>query len=102
MTAELEHQETVGVIRSMLESVAGTIAKIDEKIVSHGERLASVAAKLEQVAMKADLAVAIETHRSSCAKNKVDLQSYAKSIGMILGAIGVLVGAIAAAYGFTR
>ena len=95
-------QGEMGIILASMDSMAATIIRIEDRQIEHGERLAATCARMEAMATRAEISGEIDEHQATCDRNKMDMSNYAKSIGIILGALSALVAAIAAAYNFTH
>ena len=87
----------MGVVLAAMDGLGAAILRIESRLAEQGERIAGACARMEMTASRGDISDLINTHRAQCAKARVDLKSYAQSVGIILAAVGTLVGAIAAA-----
>jgi hypothetical protein len=87
----------MGVILAAMDGLGAAVLRIESRLTEQGERIAAACARMESVATRSDVSQIVDVHRAQCVKAQVNLTTYAKSVGIILAAVGTLVGAIAAA-----
>ena len=87
----------IGVILAAMDGLGAAVLRIEARLAEQGERIAGACARMESVATRSDVSQIVDLHRAQCAKAQVNLTVYAKSVGIILAAVGTLIGAIAAA-----
>ena len=91
--ANIPHE--LGWLSASLEALQAAVERAQDRLVALGDGQAALAARVDSLATRADVAACLEAHSAACAQ-KWDPAKLAKAVGIILAAVAAAATAIIA------